>query len=247
MADPILGFGTKLEVDHGAGFVEIARMLEIGAFGGQGDEVETTVHDSSGTNTGFREYIRGLQDPGEVTLRGQWIGDADQVELMNDSLGGAFVDSLKPYRITLPQGRGTFNVQGFMREFQINPQMDGVLEFTGVLRISGQPEFATTVSAGLTTPFFAVTPNAGAAATYVPVRAQATTEYVVTLDTIAVSFTVTPTAAVGVITVDGTVVASGVPSGSIALGAAGSVTDVVIEVKATGSVAKQYELHVVRP
>jgi hypothetical protein len=225
VADPILGFGTTLEVDRGAGYVEIVKLTEIGEFGGEGDDVEVTTHDS-GDNNGFRSFIRGLQDPGEVSLTGLWVGDATTEDLMNDSLAGAFTDSVFPYRIVLPSGLGTFVCNGYMRGFRINPQMDGRLEWNGTLRLSGQPTFAVTESTGLTTPFFVVTPDAGTTATAV---------------------TVTPTASAGVITVNGTVVATGVASASIALGAAGSVTIITVQVKETDKVAKVYTLRVTRP
>jgi hypothetical protein len=246
VADPILGFGTTLEVDRGAGYVEIVKLTEIGEFGGEGDDVEVTTHDS-GDNNGFRSFIRGLQDPGEVSLTGLWVGDATTEDLMNDSLAGAFTDSVFPYRIVLPSGLGTFVCNGYMRGFRINPQMDGRLEWNGTLRLSGQPTFAVTESTGLTTPFFVVTPDAGAAATYVPARSGSVYDYVVTVGTTAAAVTVTPTATAGVITVNGTTVATGVASASIALGAAGSVTIITVQVKETDKVAKVYTLRVTRP
>src|SRR5678815_1702205 len=130
MADPILGYGSTLQVDRGSGYTTIVRMVEIGEFGGEGEDVDVTTHDST-ANNGFRSFIRGLQDPGEVSLTGLWVGDPTVTALMSDSLAGAFVDSILPYRIVLPSGMGTFASEGYMKTFKINPQLDGRLEWSG--------------------------------------------------------------------------------------------------------------------
>jgi hypothetical protein len=245
MADPILGYGTTLEVDFGAGFVTVARLAEIAEIGGEAADIDITTHDSGAA--GFRVFMAGLQDPGEMTFRGYWTGDATQAALMNEMLAGAFARQNYPGRVTLPQGRGVWSFTGYVKSFKLNPRLDGPLEFNGALRYSVAPSFAVTESAGLTTPYFVVTPNAGVGATYVPTRAAAPREYYVTVDTIAVSVTVTPTATAGVIKVNGTVVATGVASGSITLGAAGSATDITITVQETNTVAQVYTLHIIRP
>ncbi len=80
----------------------------------------------------------------------------------------------------------------------------------------------------------------------VPAPAQTTYDYVATVLTGVSSVTVTPTATAGVITVNGTVVATGQASGAIALGAAGSVTTVTIVVTESAKVAKTYTVRVAR-
>lgn len=240
MTDPILGFGTQLAVDRGGGYLTFARMVEIGEFGGDGDDVDVTTHAST---SGFREFIRGLVDGGELPFTGIWLADTTPLDLMTDLLGGTGQPTLYPYKITLPGGYGTYIANGYVKGFKINPQMDGRLECSGSLKVSGVPAFTTTQSAGLTTPFFSMTGSA----VITPAPAQNTLTYVATVLTGVASLTITPTAAAGVITVNGTVVASGVASGTITLGAAGSLTNIIVRVKETGKSEKVYTITVDRP
>jgi hypothetical protein len=61
------------------------------------------------------------------------------------------------------------------------------------------------------------------------------------------SITVTPTAAAGVITVNGNAVTSGEASSAITLGAAGSNTTITVVVTETNKAPKTYTIVVVRP
>lgn len=238
--DQIIGLGTQLQVDRGAGYVAIARLTEIGEFRPTRDDIDVTTHDSA---NGWRDFRPGLVDPGELTFTGVWIGDTTQVALITDITQGISQENIYSYRIVVPRGLGTFTCEGYLRDVGINPQMDGRIEFSGVLKWTGLATFAVTESAGLTTPFFTVS---GAGTTIVPAAAQAVTEYVVNIATGIASVTITPTASVGVIRVNGTIVASGVASGSITLGAAGSITIATITVTETSKVEKTYTLRLTR-
>lgn len=237
LPDQVLGFGTLLQVDRGSGYATIARLTEIGEFRPERDDVEVTTHQSTG---GWREFRAGLVDPGELDFTGVWQGDASQTALFDDLLAGVDVDNVYPYRIVLPRGLGTFACDGYLRNVGINPQLEGRLEFSGTLKWTGAADFAVTESAGLTN---LTSSNSGV---ITPPFAQNTTDYVITYLTGVSSVTLTPTAAAGVIRVNGTVVASGSPSGPIALGAAGSITPVTISVKETDEVAKEYALRLLR-
>lgn len=239
LPDQVLGQGTLLQVDRGSGYATIAHLTEIGEFRPERDDVEVTTHQST---AGWRQFRGGLVDPGELDFTGVWTADASQTALMDDLLAGVDVDNVYPYRIVLPRGLGTFTCDGYLRNVGINPQMEGRLEFSGALKWTGAAEFAVTESAGLTTPFFSVN-NSGV---IVPAPAQDTVDYVVSFATGVTSFTITPTAAAGVIRVNGAVVASGAASGAIALGAAGSVTTAIVTVKETDEVAKEYTIRAVR-
>ncbi len=241
MPDPILGFGTLLAVDRGSGYATVARNVELGEFGPEADDVETTSHDSS---AGHREFIRGLVDSGELSFTGIWVGDTTQTDLMADLIEGTgAADSIDAWKITIPGGYGTFICQGFLTSFKISPQMDGRVECSGTIKLTGVASFATTVSAGLTTPFLAF----GSSGVCSPAASQTVTTYVVTVLTAVTSITVTPTAAAGVITVNGAVVASGVASTAIALGSAGSLTTITVVVTETAKAPKTYTITVVRP
>lgn len=239
MPDQVLGFGTLLQVDRGAGYSSIAQLTEIGDFRPEREDVEVTTHQSTG---GFRGFRPGLIDPGEIDFTGIWTAAVSQVALMDDVLAGIETDSVYSYRVVLPRGLGTFTCDGYLRNAGINPQMDGRLEFSGSLKWTDEAEFAITESDGLTTPFL----TSSDSGVIVPAAAQDTTDYVITVATAIDGVELTPTAAAGVIRVNGSIVASGVASSTIALGAAGSVTIVTLTVKETDKVAKEYTIRIVR-
>ncbi|MBT9134599.1 MAG: hypothetical protein DDT38_01338 [Firmicutes bacterium] len=128
-----IGHGTLLAVsaDAGATWSNIARIETIGEFGtGEVEDVEVTTHDAAG---GFKTYIAGLADAGELEFSGVWIADATQ-----RSLAGLRA-LMRDWRITLPGGLGIWRVTGYLKNFSINPQREDRIEFSASLKLSGAP------------------------------------------------------------------------------------------------------------
>jgi len=228
-------FGTSITIDSTA----IAELTNIGGVDISMDTIDVTNHDSPDA---FREKIAGLIDAGQIPIEGNFYpGDTGQMALLAKLLArtvGVFV-------ITFPASIGaawTFNalVVGFKAA---DAPIDGQLPFSANLEITGKPTLAVTASTGLTTPFFTVS---GAGTLIVPTASGSVYDYVVNIATAITSVTITPTAAAGVITVNSNIVATGVASSAITLGAAGSITEAVIVVQETGKTAKTYNLQLVR-
>jgi len=190
----------------------------------------------------YEEAIAGLKSAKDVTLDMNFIaGDTNgQLALLaalEDGLAHSFVVTF-PTKIT-----ATWTFSALVSDFYPGPLKNGVkIDCTATLHVTGQPVLAVGASAGLTTPFFAMNNSA----VIVPAPANAVYDYVATVLTGVSSVTITPTAAAGVITVNGSVVSSGVPSSAIALGAAGSITIITVVVQETGKVAKTYIVRVAR-
>jgi hypothetical protein len=103
----------------------------------------------------------------------------------------------------------------------------------------------TTGAAGLTTPFWAMVDDDSNVLDSTEAQAAATYEYNVECYSDNTSVVVTPTAAVGTIYVNGTVVASGVASGAItAPVATGDVIMIVIMVTEANKTPKVYKIRV---
>jgi len=216
---------------------KIAEMMKVGGVELTSGEIDMTSNDSP---YGFKEIAQGLRDAGSVDIEGNFIpGDTDgQIGLNADYLAG----TMQSFTIDFPAALATqWSFTAFVKNLKIFGSGEEKVSFSATVRISGKPTLNLTYSAGLTTPF--MTWSTG---TLVPAAAQAILEYVLEVATGTATVTVTPTATLGVIKVDGNVVASGVPSSAIALGAPGSVTDVTIEVKETSKIAKTYTIHVAR-
>lgn len=122
----------------GVSYTPVAKLTEIGEYGvGEGDDIDITNHDSP---DGFREYARGLVDAGEASFTGIWEGAASQQLPADGILDGPTTD-LDYFRIVSPDSLGTFECRGYWKSFNLNPQLDDVLEFTGAIKFSGKPTF----------------------------------------------------------------------------------------------------------
>jgi hypothetical protein len=138
-----IGQGAQLyHSPDGSTYTAIAKLTEIGEFGiGEGDDIDVTNHDSS---AGFREFVRGLVDPGEITFTGQWEASASQKLPMTGSTTGIAngPNTANDYfKIVLPNSLGTWTGRGYFKDFKLNPQLDDLMEFSGAIKVSGQPSF----------------------------------------------------------------------------------------------------------
>jgi len=223
-------FGTTLK----KGEVAIAELTSIGGPTISADTLDVTSHDSP---DGYREFLQGLRDAGEISIEGNFIpGNAGQKALKTDMDDG----SSDSYTVTFPTAMGTtWEFSAIITAFETSAPFDDKASFTATLKITGKASLNVTASTGLTTPFFSVSESGDIN----PDPANATYAYVVTFLTGVSSFTITPTATAGVIKVDGNTVVTGQPSSAIALGAAGSVTEVTITVKETSKTTVTYTLY----
>jgi len=217
-------------------------IAEITKIGGIEINLETLDVTTLTSPDSFKEFIGTWFEASEVPIEGNFIaGDTDgQVALMADQLAM----TVQSFVLTLPTAiTATWSFSALVTKYKVGDYaVGGKIDFSASLKISGKPTLAIGASTGLTTPFFAISESA----VIVPAPSQTTYDYIATVLTGVSSVTVTPTATAGVITVNGTVVATGQASGAIALGAAGSVTTVTIVVTETGKVAKTYMVRVAR-
>jgi len=227
-------FGTKLKRLG----VAIAEIDTVDGVKLKADTIETTNHDSA---DGYKEFIQGIKEGGDVSIGGNFIpGDTNgQAALLTDFNNGTIQD----FTITFPDATGTaWAFSAIVTGFETGAKYNDKITFSATVKITGKPTLTTSVSAGLTTPFFVISESA----VVTPAKAQGTTTYVATVLAGVTSVTVTPTASAGVITVNGNTVATGVESSAITLGAAGSVTTITITVTETNKSAKTYTVYLSR-
>jgi predicted secreted protein len=224
-------FGTKFNWDG----KQVASINNIGGVEFNVDTVDVTTHDSEGA---FKEFIAGLLDAGDVPISGFFDHtDTDgQLAMVADCASRL----IKPATIVFPASTGTqWAFNGLITNIKVGdaPTDDGI-PFSATIKISGKPILTVTTAAGLTN--LAVT-----GATLVPAFSAAVKGYIATASAATETITVTPTAA-GIIKVNGTVVTSGSASGNIALGEAGSITSIIIEVTEENKAPKVYTISVAR-
>ena len=237
----VAGFGTLIQWNT-------VNLAEISAISGPSMKVDTIDVTHYASPDKFREYVVGLIDGGEVTIEGNFItGDTlGQVAFTTDF----YALTKREVIITGPTAAAfTLTFDALITAFEPDYAMDGRLGFTATLKVSSKPVLAITASGDLTT-LTGIEENAGAALTFLPAFAAAKKTYNVSVNTASTWVKFTPTLAGATITIyDGTTtqsVASGAQSGTCTLGAALSITTMLLTVKETGKVGNTYTVHVYR-
>jgi len=206
------------------------------------DMVEVSNHDSP---DGFKEYIAGHIDGGEISIEGNFIaGDAaGQIAFHTDLQSGTG----KTVWIVAPMAVGAaLSMSAFGSGFEPSFPHDSKIGISGSLKVSGKPTLYATQSAGMSG-LTGIEENAGAALTITPVIAVGTYAYACTVNTASDWIKLTPVAAAHTIYVQGTAVITGNQSGEIALGAAGTTTEVFIMAYESAKAPRLYSLIVTRP
>jgi len=234
MTEAIASLGVLLKRDGNT----VAELTKIGPVGKTRKTIDCTNMNTTG---GYEEFIGGMRSGGVVAVEGNFIaGDADgQMGMQTDFDGEAAQDFIVVFPTAIT---ATWTFSGVVTKFQTDFSVNNKVPFSAEIQISGEPVLAVTASAGLTTPFFVVSESA----VVTPDESGTKYEYIASVLTAISSVTVTPTATAGVIRVNGSIVTTGNPSSAIALGAAGSITDITITVTETGKVATTYVIHVGR-
>jgi predicted secreted protein len=244
MAGAQRGIGTTIA----QGVTTIGVLTGINSPEKSQDSVETTTLDSA---DGFKTFIGGMKEGGEVSLKGYFdVSDAGQV-LMDTTLNAGTVDS---YTITFPSSMGspTFTFDALVSKFKIGEaNLEDAVEFECTLKISGKPTLGTSASTGASAATFVQTDGSTAltAAAMTPTFATGTYYYNFTFTT-ETAFKPKVTAASHTIKiyVDGVyseTVSSGSAGSSISI-SAGATKQVDAVVYEAGKTPKTYRFAVAR-
>lgn len=222
----------------------VAELTNIGGVEVKVDTIDVTSHDSA---SGYKEWIGGLKEAGEVGIEGNFIpGDTEgQIGLHADMVAG----TLQAFVITFPSALATtWTFSAIVTRFKINDAKSGdtVASFSATLKISGAPTLGITASADATTIAVSV-------GTLVPAWSASKYDYsdAVVTGTSSLTFTVTHATAATItlhnsFTGGTSSLTTGVPSGAQALGAADSITTFTITCTVSGKTPKVYVVEVVR-
>jgi len=136
------GFGTLLQVEDspGAGtYTTIGGVRDISGPTFEAEEIDVTDHDSA---NGFREYLQGLKDAGELTAEINFEPDVTlHDQLFDDLVAG----TTREYRIRLAQMGTPYNltfdafVKSMPNNFPVGQQVTANL----TLRITGAPVWSS--------------------------------------------------------------------------------------------------------
>lgn len=132
MTDAIAGVGTVFTRDS----VAIAEIRNISGPGMTRDFIDVSNLDST---AGYREFIAGFRDGGELTFSMNFtIGGYDDLLLDYES------ESVQSYELILPDsGTTTFSFSGFVTNLPLNITPDDAVTVDVTIKISGQVSMAT--------------------------------------------------------------------------------------------------------
>lgn len=224
-------FGTKLK----RGNEYVARLLNISPPEFSRADIDVTNHDSPG---GFKEFIPGLKEAGEVPIEGHLFPTDDTQKGL---LAAVDIDEPEPWVIEFPTVPKMYiSFDGYVKSFKVgNATVDGVITFSAAIKVTGKPVIETDESAGLT----ALSLSGGTELT--PPFDAGVYEYFASVLNETGSIKVIPEAAGHIITVNGAIVETEQESGAIPL-AAGKVTAITIKAWEDGRAPAVYVIKVYR-
>lgn len=131
--------GTKLQIGKTSP-VTVAGLTSIGGLDVSADTMDVTTLDSEG----WREYLQGLKDGGEVPLEGylELKAGKGQKELYDLLDSGEAED----FTILFPKNMGSWQFKGVVTAFSTSADLEDPLAFSATIKVSGKPTL--TVGAG---------------------------------------------------------------------------------------------------
>lgn len=136
------GLGTTIEFEKTGSEQSnliIGNLTSIGEVGADADEIDVTTLDSTG---GYREFIPGFKDAGEVALSGYFIAGKNHDKIIELFDSGESRNAI----VTFPSG-AKITFPCFVKSYKVGPEeVDGAVGFSASLRVTGKPVF--TKSAG---------------------------------------------------------------------------------------------------
>ena len=135
MSDALLGLGIVYEIDDGTNpttpsFDAIGEVFDVNPPNQQTDEVEVTHYGSTG---GYREFIPGLKDGGEVSFQINWI-PADPTDIILRDLHSN--GETRIHRITFPND-AKIEFPGWVKGFERGTPLDDRMTGTVTVRVTG--------------------------------------------------------------------------------------------------------------
>ncbi|HHY28454.1 MAG TPA: hypothetical protein GX523_17270 [Desulfitobacterium dehalogenans] len=129
--------GTKLKVGKGPTPtpVAVAGLTSISGLELSADTIDTTTLDSDG---GYRTFIAGFKDAGEVSLEGYLIpttgkGQKELYELFESG-------DTEDFTIEFPPETGTkWEFKGVVTGFSTSADLEDPLSFSATIKVSGKP------------------------------------------------------------------------------------------------------------
>jgi predicted secreted protein len=133
--------GTKIEIAGSS----ISEVTSIGGLELSAETIDVTTLDSDG---GYRKFIGGFKDGGEVPVSGFFnpLDTTGQMAMYNAYESGAEI----PFVINFPPELGaSWIFNGVVTGFSTSAELEEAIPFEATIKVSGKPTLATSPSVGL--------------------------------------------------------------------------------------------------
>lgn len=130
--------GTKFTIDGTA----VGGLTSIGGVEISADSIEVSAMDNT---TGYKEYLAGLKDGGEVPIEGYMDGADEGQDAMYAALND---EGVHKCTIVFPAAIGkTWKFDGNIVKFGTNAQMGDAVKFSAAIKVTGKPSLDKTTAA----------------------------------------------------------------------------------------------------
>jgi predicted secreted protein len=131
--------GTKLMIDtKKVGGLTSITGVEVSA--------ETTEVTALDNQDGYREYLGGFKDGGEVPVEGYLDGEDEGQNKMFEALEDQAVHD---FQIVFPKAIGkTWSFKGVVTKFATAAALQDAIKYSGSIKVSGKPTLAATPAEG---------------------------------------------------------------------------------------------------
>ncbi len=120
--------------------VDIGGLTNIGGIEITAETMDSTTLESEG---GYREFIGGFKDGGEVPIEGLFDPESAGQLAMQDSLDAGLAEDYKITFPTTPKAEWAF--KGVVTSFKVgDAEVDGMIAFSSTIKVSGKPVLTIT-------------------------------------------------------------------------------------------------------
>lgn len=133
--------GTKLMI----GANSVVGVKSISGIELTADTIDTTTLDSDG---GYKEFIGGFKDAGEVTISGNF--EPSDITGQNAMYAAFESGNTIAFQILFPASLGaSWSFNGVVTGFSTSAELEDLVSFEATIKVSGKPTLGLTASAGL--------------------------------------------------------------------------------------------------
>jgi predicted secreted protein len=134
---PVVAMGTTLK----KGATAIAELTSIAGLELSADTIEVTAMDSP---NGYRQFVQGLRDAGEVSISGNFNATAHQPLLTDFDAGTSASYTIEfPDRLTTAGTKWTFTA--IVTGYSTGAELEDLVSFEATLKVSGKPTLTAAV------------------------------------------------------------------------------------------------------